>query len=352
MIPLYKPYMPAVPKLDEILHSGQLAAGRYTREFEVCLKKYLGTERVAVVNSFNSAISVVITTLGLEHGDEVILSPMACLASTQPYAGEGMKIVWADIDPRTGTMNPESVRAKITPKTKAIVHNHYCGYPGYIAEINQIGREHGITVIDDGIECFGTCYKDQLIGNCGTDVTVFSFNPVRMLTTIDGGAIAFKDQKLYEKSLLVRDCGIDRKKFRDNLGEISPNCDITMQGYSATLSNVNAYVGVCQFEGLDRRMELYQKNAAHWDALLTAESGCTPLKSANGTPNYWVYGMLSMDKQAAIRKFREMGYYASGVHINNNIDSVFGKAETLPGVQAFMDSFVALPCGWWMEDTV
>ena len=183
MIPLFKPYMPELPELDAILHSGKLSAGEYTRQFEQCLQKYFAVEQVAAVNSFNSAISVAIEVLGLQHGDEVIASPMACLASTQPYTGEGLKIVWADIDPETGTLDPDDVRKRITPRTKAIVHNHFCGYPGYVDEINAIGKQNELTVIDDGIECFGSKYHGKLIGNCGTDITVFSFNPVRMLTT-------------------------------------------------------------------------------------------------------------------------------------------------------------------------
>ena len=92
------------------------------------------------------------TTLGLKYGDEVLASPMGCLVSTQPYASMGFKIKWCDIDTVTGTLDPDSVRAKITPNTKAIIHNHFCGYPGYIDEINSIGREYGIPIIDDGIE--------------------------------------------------------------------------------------------------------------------------------------------------------------------------------------------------------
>ena len=349
MIPLYKPYMPELPEIDNILHSGKLAAGEYTNRFEDLLNNFIGNGNTVAVNSFNSAVSVAAATIGLKYGDEVIASPMACLASTQPYAGEGLKIVWSDIDPKTGTLDPDDVIKRITPKTKAIIHNHFCGYPGYIDEINNIGREYGITVIDDGIECFGSEYKGKKIGNCGTDITVFSFNPVRVLTTVDGGAIIFKDKDLYENSILVRDCGIDRSIFRDELGEISPRCDIPLQGYSATLSNVNAYIGVCQFSDLERRIEKQRKNAGIWDNIIADIGDYIPLKSPDGIPNYWVYGILADNKRLCIEKFRKMGFYASGVHINNNIYSVFGRQETLPGVKQFMESFVALPCGWWVD---
>lgn len=350
MIPLYKPYIPELPELNCILSSGHLAAGKYTKEFEKRLCDFISENKILAVNNFNNAVSVAISVMGYEYGDEVIASPMACLASTQPYATAGLKIVWADIDPHTGTLDPDSVENKITSNTKCIVHNHFCGYPGYIDEINEIGRKYGITIIDDGIECFGTIYKGQQIGNCGTDITVFSFNPVRVLTTIDGGAVIFHDEKKYKEGLLVRDCGIDRNIFRDELGEISPDCDIKIQGFSATLSNVNAYIGICQFRDIDERLKKQKRNAAIWDDKIQKLGPYKPLKSMNGEPNYWVYGVLAPDKRECIRTFREMGYYASGVHINNNIYSVFGKQDTLPGVQEFYNSFVALPCGWWMDE--
>lgn len=350
MIPLYKPYMPELPKLKEILYSGQLAAGVYTNEFESKLKKYISQDKILATSTFNTAILVAITACGFEFGDEIIASPMACLASTQPYATAGLNIVWADIDPQLGTLAPDSVEAKITKHTKAIIHNHFCGYPGYIDEINEIGKKYGLIVIDDGIECFGTTYKGKLIGNCGTDITVFSFNPVRMLTTIDGGAVVFKNSEKYNTGILVRDCGIDRSKFRDELGEINLDCDITIQGYSATLNNINAYIGIQQFIDLETRLKKQRDTAMKWDEKIKEFGAFKPIKSINGTPNYWIYGMLAPNKVECIKKFRKAGYYASGVHINNNIYTIFGRQETLPGVKDFYNSFVALPCGWWMSD--
>ena len=350
MIPLYKPYMPELPDIDEILHSGQLAAGKYTKEFEDYLQRYVSNNNIIATSTFNTAISVAITTFDFKYGDEVIASPMACLASTQPYATAGLKIVWADIDPYTGTLDPDSVEKHISSKTKGIIHNHFCGYPGYIDEINAIGMKNGVTVIDDGIECFGTMYKGRLIGNCGTDVTVFSFNPVRVLTTVDGGAVIFHDESFIKKAILVRDCGIDRHIFRDELGEINPECDISVPGYSATLSNVNAYIGIRQFDDLNVRLQKQRRNAMKWKDKLVEYGNYKALEAPNGDPNYWVFGLLANNKRECIKKFRKLGYYASGVHINNNIYSIFGKQDTLPGVKKFYDSFVALPCGWWMDE--
>lgn len=350
MISLFNPYMPELPEMDSILHSGALNYGNYTKKFEDKLKEYFGTPYLIVTNSFSTAISVALTTLNVVPGDDIITSPMACLASTQPFLSSGLNVKWADVDPNKGTLNPDSVRKQITKRTKVIVHNHFCGYPGYIDEINDIGREFGIPVIDDGIECFGSEYKGKLIGNCGTDITVFSLTAVRFCNCIDGGIVIFKDEEQYKKSLLVRDFGIDRTHFRDELGEISSKCDISLIGYNATMSNVNGYIGLKQMDTIDSLLCKHRNQAKKWSDILNYRSSLIPIYSRDCKPNYWVYGVLAKDKENTIKYFRNQGYYASGVHIRNDIYSVFGKQEmALPGVDKFYNSFVALPCGWWME---
>ncbi len=350
MVPLFKPFMPDVSEIDSILHSGELAYGKYTKLFEKKLKKYFNTPYLIVTNSFSSAISIVLTTLGIKNGDEFISSPMACLASTQPYLSSGVSIKWADIDPQRGTLLPESVEKQIDCKTRAIVHNHYCGYPGYIDEINAIGKKYGIPVIDDGIECFGSEYKGEKVGCGSTDITIFSLTAVRIPNCIDGGIIIFKDRKSYEKSLLVRDCGIDRTKFRDMSGEINPECDINLIGYSAMMSNVNGYIGVQQMESIEKLLLAHRKQADRWKEFFSDQSQYVPIDCKDTNPNYWVYGILTDNKRDVIEKFRSMGYYASGVHMRNDIYSIFGKQDIeLTGVKEFCDRFVALPCGWWMQ---
>tara|TARA_R110001606_G_scaffold24223_3_gene80438 strand:- start:16601 stop:17623 length:1023 start_codon:yes stop_codon:yes gene_type:complete len=339
--------MPEVPLVNEILHSGKLAYGKYGREFENNLKAYFAVEDLLVTNTFNMAILVALTTLGLKAGDSVIVSPMACLASTQPLLSLGIKVIWSDVDPLTGTLCPDSVRSLISKNPKAIIHNHFCGYPGHIDEINEIGKEFGIPVIDDGIEAFGSKYKGNKIGNTSTDVTIFSFNPVRIPNTLDGGAIIFKDKTLLTKAKLIRDAGIDRTIFRDELGEISPKCDISLVGHSATPMEVNTYIGVQQMDHVDELLLKQYNNSLKWDSLFLNDPKITSLKRKDTEPNYWVYGMLVENKKQMIRDFREQGYYASGVHMNNNQYSVFNDTTEFKGVNEFMNHFVALPCGWW-----
>lgn len=350
MINLYKPYMPeSLPELDEILHSGALAYGKWGRRFEQSIQEFVGCkESVLVVNSFTAAIQVTLSTLGIEAGDEIIASPQSCLASTQPLATYGAKVVWADIDPTRGTLCPDSVERKITSRTKIIFHNHHCSYPGYIDEINTIGKKHGIIVIDDCIEAFGSKYKGQVLGNLGTDITIFSFQTVRLPNTIDGGAIVFKDRALYEKAMRVRDLGVDRTTFRDSMGEISPMSDVPMHGYGVTMNEISSYIGYCQMQALPELFAQQRANAKTWREKITTDYPDLRLLNTDDIePSYWVFGVLSADKLETLTHFRDLGYSASGVHIPNTYYSIFGSQVRLPGVEQFYNQFVALPCGWW-----
>ena len=102
----------------------------------------------------------------------------------------------------------------------------------------------------------------------------------------------FKDRSLYEKSLLIRDLGIDRSQFRDEIGEINIDYDISLVGYSATMSNINGYIGLKQMEELEELLFKHRLNADSWDRLLYDQDKVMSLKSSNGRPNYWVYGNL------------------------------------------------------------
>ncbi|MEG1402206.1 aminotransferase class V-fold PLP-dependent enzyme [Bacteroides sp.] len=355
MINLYKPYMPErLPEIDSILHSGALAYGKWGREFEQSIKAFVGCKEDAlVVNSFTAAIQVVLSTIGIKPGDEIIASPQSCLASTQPIITFGAKIVWADIDPLRGTLDPDSVEHKITAKTRAIFHNHHCGYPGYVDEINAIGKKHSIIVVDDCIEAFGSLYKGSMMGNLNTDITLFSFQTVRLPNTLDGGAIIFKDKKLYEKAFKIRDLGVDRTTFRDSMGEISPFSDISTYGYGVTMNEINSYIGCCQMQVLSELFKCQRVNAKHWSEELLAEhSNLRLVDTKNIEPSFWVFGILSDNKLQTINHFRNLGYWASGVHIPNTYYSVFGSQGRFPGVEKFYSEFVALPSGWWYEKKI
>lgn len=333
-----------LPYIEKILQSGQLSYGEWGKKFEKTVAEYIGVEYVLTTCNFSTAIQIAFMALGLKAGDEVIASPMSCLNSTMPLSTFGLKVVWADIDPSTGTLSPQSVERCITNRTKLIFHNHYCGYIGYVDEINNVGLKYNIPIIDDCAESFGSKYKGKLSGNLGTDIAVFSFQTVRLPNTIDGGAVIFKDRILYEKALLIRDQGIRRNLFRDVDGEISKDCDIYMQGVAGTMSEINSYIGCEVMSVMNELLEKQRNMAKEW-----AEMGinCSLLRR-DIEPNFWVYAIKADCKIEVIRDYKKRGYCCSSVHFPNNYYSIFGDKIALPGVEEFYNHFLAIPCGWWM----
>ena len=343
MIPLFKPYMPELPELDSILHSGALSYGKWAKKFERTLADYLGVKYVLLTSSYGLAWQVLLRTLGLNVGDEVIATPMSCLQSTMPMAQYGLKAVWADIDPRYGILDPESVAKKLTKKTKLIINYHFCGYPGYVDEINAIGKERDIIVVDDCIEAFAAKYKKKILGNVGTPVTIFNFQT-------EGGALVFEDEKMYEKASIIRDLGINRPIFRDSNGEISAECDISLPSVNAMPNEVNSYIGCCQMEDIDGLLQKQTYNATLWKQKLhDLLSSVSFINRENTQPNYWVYGILSNSKEADMDFLKSCGYSCSTVHLPNTYYSVFGRQQMPKGVSEFYNRFIALPCGWWMS---
>ncbi len=335
--------------MDAILHSGALAYGKWSREFEKRLADYIGVKHVLYTNSYSNAWQVLLRTLCIEAGDEVIAMPMSCLQSTMTFAQANLKVVWADIDPRYGILDPDSIKSKITSRTKLICNYHFCGYPGYVDEINIAAKEKGIMVVDDCIEAFGAKYKGKVMGKVGTPISIFNFQTVRLPNTIEGGALVFEDEELYNKAVLIRDLGIDRSIFRDANGEISAACDICIPGVNAMPGDVNGYIGCCQMEAIDMLLEKQATNARNWESkLFNMPSLIDFINRKDTEPNYWVCGILSKSKEADMRKFKEDGYACSAVHLPNTYYSVFGQSEMPKGVEEFYSKFIALPSGWWM----
>jgi perosamine synthetase len=351
MIPLFKVFMPDEVSLEvpAILSSGQLAYGTHTKNFEKKLQNYIGNPNILTISG--NSVFFALKLLDIKEGDEVIVSPMSCLMTTQPIAYAGAKVVWADIDPFTGSLDPEDVKNKITSNTKAIIHYHWAGYPGYIDEINTIAKYHDIKVIEDATESFGAEYKGKKLGNNGTDIVCYSFTPVRLPNAIDGGGLAFNDKILYEKALRMRDLGIDRSIFRDDLGEISQKCDISIIGDSSAMNNISGFVGASQIKYLDSLYEKQRKNALKWKEVLSKDKRIEFIKEREETlPSYWAFTTLSDKRDELLNEFREKGFYASKMHLRNDVYSVFqSSAKDFKGINEFSRKQLNLPCGWWVD---
>lgn len=206
-------------------------------------------------------------------------------------------------------------------------------------------------MVEDATESFGADYKGKKLGNTNTDIVCYSFTPVRLPNAIDGGGLAFKEETLYEKALRMRDLGIDRSIFRDELGEISEKCDISTVGDSSAMNNISGFVGASQIKYLDDLYEKQRKNALNWKEVLSKDNRIEFMKKREEIlPSYWAFTILSDKRDVLLNEFRKKGLYASKMHLRNDLYSVFqSSAKDFKGVNEFSNKQLNLPCGWWVD---
>ena len=351
-IPLYKVHMPddLLSSLEEVLHSGKIAHGPNVLKFEKQLQEYIENPYITSTRDISTSIQLALFMAGVRPDDEVVATPMACLATNMPVLNLFAKIKWIDLDPLTGNISLSDLKNNISEKTKAILLYHWAGNPIEIEQVNQIAVKYNIPVIDDAGEAFGAEINGKKLGNQLADYTVFSFHAIRHITTGDGAAIAFKSKDEYEKGIWLKRYGIHQPSFRDALGEINPKSDILVPGYNSYLNQLEATIGIHQMYDIAEIVRIHQKNGLYYDSILQDVPGITVLKRPqNSKSAYWVYTFLAENRDALLHVLRNHGIYASKVHLRNDIYSCFGPiTRQLPGVDAFDQKYISIPSGWWV----
>ncbi len=196
-----------VEAVAEVLRSDFLTCGPKVAEFERSLEAYTGAKHAVAVSNGTAALHCACMAAGIGPGDEVITTPLTFAASANCALYCGARPVFADIDPETYNIDPESIRAKITERTKAVVAVDFTGQAVRLDAIREICREHGLTLIEDAAHSIGTKYKGQQVGSIA-DMTCFSFHPVKTITGGEGGAILTNDDDLNTKLVLAHTHGI------------------------------------------------------------------------------------------------------------------------------------------------
>lgn len=354
MIPLYQVHMPpeAHEALRPVLYSGYLADGEVVREFEHALRAYLGNPNLITTGDVSAAIGLALYLAGVRPNDEVLASPIACVATNMPILNLFARVVWCDVNPDTGHLDPNEVERRLTPKCKAVVHPHWGGDVAEIEAINHAARRHGLRVVEDAGEALGAEFDGSKVGNTGSDFVVFSFHAIRHITTGEGAAITFGSAREAEQARWLKRYGIHQPSFRDELGEIRRESDIPVAGYSSYLNNVNAALGLTQMTYLPEIIRRHRENGRYYDETLGDIPGITLAKRASRARSaYWVYTLLAERRDDLLRYLREHGVYASKVHLRNDVYSCFGGAAAdHPGVDLFAARYLCIPCGWWVSD--
>ncbi len=195
----------------EVLCSPFLTTGPKIQEFEQKFADYVGAKYAVAVATGTAALHAAVFAAGINPRDEVITTPMTFAASANCVLYQGGRVVFADIDPQTYNIDPEDIARKITERTKAIIPVDYTGQPARLDVIKKIAAEFNLPVIEDAAHALGAAYQGQKVGSI-SDLTTFSFHPVKHITTGEGGMVTTNDPGLYERLLLFRNHGITRDK--------------------------------------------------------------------------------------------------------------------------------------------
>ncbi len=347
MIPLVKPYIAPreemMPAIEQVLYSGYIAEGQTVYDFEAQFGQTIQNENVLMLNSGTAALHIAMLLLDIGPGDEVISTPMTAEPTNTTIALTGAKIVWGDVDPSTGLLDPDSVRSKITPRTKAIMLVHYAGMVCDLDRFNQISQECHIPLIEDTAHALGSRYRGKSVGS-NAPFTCYSFQAIKHMTTVDGGALALKNPDMLPMARKLRWFGLDKKVSRlEN--------DITRAGYKYGMNNVTAAVGMVQLRHLPDLIERHVGNGKYYDQALQGVSGVTLAPYYEHTePSYWLYTLKVENREGFIKRLEENGISASPLHHRNDTHSLFSDSRCdLPGMEDWYRSFVHIPCGWWVD---
>src|SRR6267154_4441182 len=206
-IPISKPFIGEREKelvLDAVDSGWVSSIGKYIDEFEATFARYCGTDYALTVSNGTTGLHLAFAALGLEPGDEVIIPDLTFVATANAVAYTGATPVLADIDADTLCLDPRSVKALISPRTKAIIPVHLYGHPADMDALKEIGDAHGVDIVEDAAEAHGAEYKGRRVGGLGK-CGVFSFYGNKVITTGEGGMLTTNDQEFYQHARRLRD---------------------------------------------------------------------------------------------------------------------------------------------------
>jgi len=346
MLPLIKTYLPPknvlMTKLEEVLYSGYIAQGEVVEKFERDFEKFIGSGHTLSLNSGTAALHIALILAGVKYGDEVISSAMTAEPTNVAIKMVGAKIRWADVDYETGNISPIAIENAINKKTKAIIVVDYAGTPVDVKRIKEISDKYNIPVIEDAAHALGATYNGKKTGN-HFPFTVFSFQAIKHLTTIDGGVLQIQNKNLYEKGKLIRWFGLDK-----NVSRLENN--IQFQGYKYHMNNVNAAIGLVQLETIHELLAKYYTIGKYLDLHLAGVSGLeTVIHYPNSESSYWLYTLKVERRDKFVKMMNENGFMASEIHKRNDSHTYLNDfPSNMPNLDKFYSKLVHIPCGWWV----
>jgi len=253
-----------VAAVVDALRAPQLTCGPLVHRFEAALASWLGAPHATVCSSGTAALHLAYAGLGIGAGDEIITTPItfSATAAAAYYVGATVRI--ADVEPRTGNLTAQSVEPLINARTRAIVPVHLAGLPADMAELGELARRHGLRVIEDACHALGASYRGVRIGAGTSDAVVFSFHPVKHITTGEGGAVIVRDPDVVRRIARLRQHGIERDPAR-LAGPAGPWVyEVQELGWNYRLSDLACALGLAQLAKLPGFLAARRRLAAHY----------------------------------------------------------------------------------------
>lgn len=293
----------------EVLKSDYLTTGPKVQEFEKTVAEYVGAKYAVAVANGTAALHAVCFAAGIKSEDEAITTPITFAASSNCVLYCGGKPIFADIEADTYNIDPNDIARKITNKTKAIIPVHFAGQPCNMDRINEIAKQYNLIVIEDAAHALGADYKGKKIGSI-SDMTIFSFHPVKHITTGEGGMITTNDKDLYDKLILFRTHGITRDSEFMTHNEGAWYYEQLDLGFNYRITDIQCALGISQMKKLDkfvaRRKEIANK---YNQAFRDVQNIILPKQSNNCNSSWHLYviQILNKDRKQVFDKLKQLG---------------------------------------------
>lgn len=352
MIPLVKVALPPkevlMPLLEESLYSGKpINEGEDVYRFEAeFIEKFALPKTSLAMNSGTAALHTALLLSGVTRGDEVITTSLTAEPTNLSIEYVGAKPVFCEIDVKSGNLCPESIRAAITEKTKAIIVVHYAGYPADIVKIREVCDLHNIKLIEDCAHALGATVNGSSVGTF-SNYAIFSFQAIKHFTTIDGGFLVCNSEEDYLRAKKIRWFGMSKGQARTEL-------NIEEVGYKYNYQNVFATIGLAQLQYIQSRIDKHIENGKYFDSIFSNMDGLTCATVVHDSvPSYWLYTLIFDTKEMSVfveKYLLSKGITASKLHKLNHEHSVFNCNESLTSTTNFYERMLHIPCGWWVDD--
>jgi UDP-4-amino-4,6-dideoxy-N-acetyl-beta-L-altrosamine transaminase len=363
-----------IEAVAEVLQSDWLTQGPAVPAFERALSETVGAGQAVVCCNGTAALHLAMLALGIGEGDVVVTTPVTFLASANCARYVGADVKFVDIDPETGLMRPDCLADLLDKdsekRIKAVIPVHFGGQPANLPEIHAMARQHGAFVVDDACHALGASFeyrntRYRVGGNPFSDMTVFSFHPVKHVTTGEGGAISTDDVALADRLRRFRSHGIQKEGFACGSlahagdGRVNPwYYEMSELGYNYRMSDIHAALGRSQLGRLPRSLERRRTIAALYDKLIVRDlrlSQVVPLKvAANVSHAYHLFvvrvdfASLSVDRAAVMESLRGAGIGTQVHYIPVHLQPYYRKHSgtkpgDFPGAEAYYAQALSLP---------